>query len=165
MVAWFKMSVEKPGRIRLRKSSSFRSEAKIRRTEPNGTLGFEKMSRSDFGVTEEKLNCPVSKLSPNLALPLSASVTKCNDLMRDKVWELLFEALSRVSGEASNSITEQVNACDPSRIVVSVESTMFQNWGRMNGNHKVKYTGFEEKSSPQPCQAVEAPKDDHRRNG
>ncbi|XP_056161543.1 transcription elongation factor TFIIS-like [Syzygium oleosum] len=102
-------------------------------------LGFEKMSRLDFGVTEEKPNCPVSKLSPNLAPPLSASVTKCNDPMRDKVRELLFEALSRVSGEASNDIIEEVNACDPSRIAVSVESTMFQNWGRMNGTHKMKY--------------------------
>lgn len=152
---------------KFKKSSSFRIEGipkfeatKVRKTERNGTPS-DKMSRSDVDGTEkavcdrnlqgsvkveattatkeEKPNCHVNKLSPNPVQSLSASVAKCNDPMRDRVRELLFEALSRVSGEASKDIIDEVNACDPSSIAVSVESTMFQSWGRMNGAHKMKY--------------------------
>ncbi|XP_030540380.1 transcription elongation factor TFIIS-like [Rhodamnia argentea] len=158
----------KAGENKVKKSSSFRIEGipkseatKVRKTERNGTPGSEKISRLDVGVTEkavcnrnlqgsdkvetitatkeQKPNCDVNKSSPNPAELLSASVTKCDDPMRDRVRELLFEALSRVSGEASKDIVNEVNACDPSSIAASVESTMFQSWGRMNGAHKVKY--------------------------
>ncbi|KAI6670250.1 hypothetical protein NL676_005135 [Syzygium grande] len=158
----------KPRENKVKRSSSFRIEGipmseatKVRKTERNGTPGSEKMSRLDVGVTEKAVcnrilqgsvkvetitatkeetpNCRVNKLSPHPAQPLSASVTKCDDPMRDRVRELLFEALSRVSGEASKDIIDEVNACDPSSIAASVESTMFQSWGRMNGAHKVKY--------------------------
>ncbi|XP_056161546.1 transcription elongation factor TFIIS-like [Syzygium oleosum] len=124
---------------KVKKPSAFQSESKKRKTEPNGTPGSEKLSRSDVGVSEEKPNGHANKLSPSSAQLLSASVTKCNNPMRDRVRELLFEALSRVSAEASEDIIDEVNACDPSSIAVSVESTMFQNWGRMNGTHKMKY--------------------------
>ncbi|XP_030528100.2 transcription elongation factor TFIIS-like [Rhodamnia argentea] len=110
----------KTGENKVENSSSFQSEAKKRKTEPNGTPDSE-------------------KLSPNPAQPVSAMVAKYDDLMRDRARELLFEALSRVSGEASNDIIDEVNACDPSSIAVSVESTLFQNWGCMNGTHKMKY--------------------------
>ncbi|XP_056172203.1 transcription elongation factor TFIIS-like [Syzygium oleosum] len=124
---------------KVKKTSAFQSELKKRKTEPNGTPGSEKLSRSDVGVSEEKPNGHANKLSPGSAQLLSASVTKCNNPMRDRVRELLFEALSRVSAEASEDIIDEVNACDPSSIAISVESTMFQNWGRMNGTHKMKY--------------------------
>ncbi|KAF8009798.1 hypothetical protein BT93_J0711 [Corymbia citriodora subsp. variegata] len=158
----------KAGENKSKRSSSFRVEGipksegtKVRKTERNGTPGSENMSRSDVGVTEkavcnrnlqgsvkvemvtatkeEKPNCHMNKLSPNPAQSLSDSVTKCNDPMRDKVRELLFEAFCRVSGEASKDIIDEVNACDPSSVAVSIESTLFQSWGRMNGSHKVKY--------------------------
>ncbi|KAI6699011.1 hypothetical protein NL676_019130 [Syzygium grande] len=124
---------------KVKKSSSSMSEAKIRKTEANGTPRSDKMSRSEVGVIEERPNRHENTLSPNPAQSSSVSATKCNDPMRDRVRGLLFEALSRVSAEASEDIIDKVNACDPPSIAISVESTMFRNWGRMNGTHKMKY--------------------------
>lgn len=64
---------------------------------------------------------------------------KCNEITRDKIRELLLEAFSKVSGEADEDLKDEVDACDPIRVAVSVESVMFEKMGRSNGAQKVKY--------------------------
>ena len=48
-------------------------------------------------------------------------------------------ALCKVLGEADEESRDEVNACDPYRVAVSVESAMFEKWGKTNGAHKLKY--------------------------
>ncbi|XP_057533846.1 transcription elongation factor TFIIS-like [Amaranthus tricolor] len=71
--------------------------------------------------------------------PKLSSMIKSGDPIRDKMRELLLEALSKVSGEADENYKEEVDACDPIRVAVSVESVMYEKWGRSNGTHKFKY--------------------------
>ncbi|KAK9283668.1 hypothetical protein L1049_011918 [Liquidambar formosana] len=89
---------------------------------------------------DEKKVSGVKKPSNSpVAPPKLTSMIKCNEALRDKVRELLFEALSKVSIEADDDIVDEVNACDPIRVAVSVESVMFEKWGRSNGAQKFKY--------------------------
>lgn len=90
-------------------------------------------------LVKQESNGPAAKRSAPKGPPKLTSMVKCNDAMRDKVRELLFEALSKVYSEADDSIRAEVEACDPIRVAVSVESVMFENWGRSNGTHKFKY--------------------------
>ncbi|CAN6314723.1 unnamed protein product [Urochloa humidicola] len=78
--------------------------------------------------------------------PKLTSLVKCNDATRDKIRELLAEAFTKVSGETSNddreevrNILDEVNACDPFRVAVTVESALFERLGRSTGAHKAKY--------------------------
>ncbi|KAK3145684.1 hypothetical protein QOZ80_3BG0256080 [Eleusine coracana subsp. coracana] len=78
--------------------------------------------------------------------PKLTSLVKCNDATRDKIRELLAEAFSKVSGETSNDDREEVrdllnvvDACDPFRVAVTVESALFERLGRSTGAHKAKY--------------------------
>ncbi|KAJ8632962.1 hypothetical protein MRB53_026298 [Persea americana] len=71
--------------------------------------------------------------------PKLTSIIKCNDSLRDKLREILAEAFSKVSSEADEDIIDEVNACDPIRVAVSVESVMFEKLGRSNGAQKFKY--------------------------
>ncbi|KAF2319301.1 hypothetical protein GH714_014498 [Hevea brasiliensis] len=50
-----------------------------------------------------------------------------------------YEALCKVSSEAKKDSWDDVNACDPIQVAVSVESVLFKHWGRSNGSHKIKY--------------------------
>ncbi|XP_062212818.1 transcription elongation factor TFIIS-like [Phragmites australis] len=78
--------------------------------------------------------------------PKLTSLVKCNDPTRDKIRELLAEAFSKVSGETSKddreevrNILDEVDACDPFRVAVTVESALFEKLGRSTGAHKAKY--------------------------
>ena len=71
--------------------------------------------------------------------PKLKTLVRCNDALRDKIRELLAEALSKVASEADEDIRDEVEACDPIRVAVSVESAMFENLGRSNGAQKLKY--------------------------
>ncbi|RWW47341.1 hypothetical protein BHE74_00046688 [Ensete ventricosum] len=78
--------------------------------------------------------------------PKLTTMIKCNDPVRDKIRELLAEALSKVSCETSEderdevrNILDEVNVCDPIRVAVMVESVMFEKLGRSNGAQKLKY--------------------------
>ncbi|KAE8658379.1 Transcription elongation factor TFIIS [Hibiscus syriacus] len=71
--------------------------------------------------------------------PKLTSLVKCNDPLRDKFREILVEALSKVASEADQDILDQVNAADPIRVAVSVESVMFEKMGKSNGAQKFKY--------------------------
>ena len=79
-------------------------------------------------------------MSSSSAAPSKQKATiKSNDAMRGKIRELLQEALSRVSGETDEDIMDEVNACDPIRVAVTVESVLFEKWVPSNGAQKVKY--------------------------
>jgi len=71
--------------------------------------------------------------------PKLTSMIKCNDALRDKFREILYEAFSKVVNEAEGEDLARVNACDPVRIAVSVETVMFEKLGRSNGAQKFKY--------------------------
>ncbi|GAB2288063.1 hypothetical protein Dimus_022407 [Dionaea muscipula] len=88
---------------------------------------------------ENQLNSSHKSRAAPIAPPKLSSMIKCNDLLRDKVRELLLEALSKVPNEADGGIREEVDACDPIRVAVIIESALFDNWGRSNGANKNKY--------------------------
>uniref|UniRef100_A0A5B7A8Y6 Transcription elongation factor n=1 Tax=Davidia involucrata TaxID=16924 RepID=A0A5B7A8Y6_DAVIN len=110
-----------------------------------GTFKAEKIDRSETVKVEkipkeEKQASSMKKPSqaPN-GPPKLTSLIKCYDAVRDKIRELLLEALSKVSGEADEDFKDEVSACDPIRVAVAVESMMFEKMGRSNGAQKVKY--------------------------
>ncbi|CAK9136719.1 unnamed protein product [Ilex paraguariensis] len=89
---------------------------------------------------EEKQTSNVRKpASSPIAPPKLSSGISCKDPLRDKIRELLSEALCRVAGEVDEDQRDEVNACDPFRVAVLVESAMFEKWGRSNGVQKSKY--------------------------
>ncbi|CAL9754250.1 unnamed protein product [Musa acuminata subsp. burmannicoides] len=86
---------------------------------------------------------PPSTVTASLKL---ASIVKCNNPVRDRLRELLAEAFSRVSKETAESETEEVrniqdevDACDPIRIAVALESVLFEKLGTSIGAQKHKY--------------------------
>ncbi|GKF94593.1 hypothetical protein Tco_0284293, partial [Tanacetum coccineum] len=52
--------------------------------------------------------------------------------------ELRDEALCKVHWEIEDELRDDANVADPYRVVVSVESVMFEKWGRSNGAQKLK---------------------------
>lgn len=87
-----------------------------------------------------------------VAAPKLSNLVYCNDAVRDKIRELLSEALCRVSSEVEEHLRGKVDACDPIRVAVCLESAMFEKWGRSNGAQKVKYRSimFNIKDSSNP---------------
>ncbi|KAK1409270.1 hypothetical protein QVD17_35796 [Tagetes erecta] len=75
----------------------------------------------------------------SVAPPKLSSLVYCKDPVRDKIRELLSEALCKVSGEVEDELRDDVDASDPYRVAVSVESAMFEKWGKSNGAQKFKY--------------------------
>ncbi|EPS72372.1 hypothetical protein M569_02382 [Genlisea aurea] len=72
--------------------------------------------------------------------PKLTSLVSCKDPLRDKVREILSEALSKVYGEVDeDELKDTVSNCDPMRVAVMVESAMFEKWGKSNGAQKFKY--------------------------
>lgn len=158
--------VQKPGTIKVEKTSKV-EYVKIEKTDNDDlrksgsfsrsdTIKVEKVVRADTAmlgkinqgetvkvekiIKEEKQVGAVKKPSNAAnAPPRLNSMIKCNDSLRDKIRELLLEALSKVSNEADDDIRDEVNACDPIRVAVSVESLMFEKMGRSNGTQKFKY--------------------------
>ncbi|PKA60286.1 hypothetical protein AXF42_Ash008345 [Apostasia shenzhenica] len=98
-------------------------------------------------LSKEEQQPSVAKKPPVPAGPPKfTSMVKCNDPVRDKLRELLAEAFSKVFDEAGKderqevrNILDEIDACDPIRVAVTVESVMFEKLGRSNGSHKVKY--------------------------
>ncbi|KAD5961400.1 hypothetical protein E3N88_12873 [Mikania micrantha] len=83
-------------------------------------------------------NKPAAK-SVGMATPKLTSLVYCKDPVRDKIRELLSEALCKVSEEVDDELRDEADASDPYRVAVSVESAMFEKWGRSNGAQKFKY--------------------------
>ncbi|KAL8232142.1 hypothetical protein R6Q57_001920 [Mikania cordata] len=104
---------------------------KVRRA---NSVKVEKMK--DLQVESEKKEPATNDVSP----PKLNSLVYCKDPVRDKIRELLADALSKVHGEVDDDCDESKDkACDPYRVAVSVETAMFEKWGKSNGAQKVKY--------------------------
>ncbi|XP_023531955.1 transcription elongation factor TFIIS-like [Cucurbita pepo subsp. pepo] len=146
----------------LQKSSSMKVErvSKVEQFDRNGSTSSVKYSRSASAVSEknsvkvEKTDSVVKvermvkeekkisiekKPSGAAGPPKLTSMIKSKDAARDKIRELLVEAFSKVPGEADEDVMDEVNASDPIRVAVSVESVMFENWGGSTGAQKAKY--------------------------
>ncbi|XP_042410468.1 transcription elongation factor TFIIS-like [Zingiber officinale] len=110
-----------------------------------GSVKSEKANSDGFSKDENME--PLSKKPPldTYSLKLN-SMVKCNDSVRDKIRELIAEAFSRVPKETAESksdevrnILDEVDACDPIRVAVSVESALFEKLGLSTGSQKYKY--------------------------
>ncbi|XAR55728.1 hypothetical protein NMG60_11035909 [Bertholletia excelsa] len=125
-------SVEASDTIKVEKKARPVDNFKAEKNEFRGTNMVEK-------ITKEEISASSSRKQASNALPKLTSMVKCNDAIRDKMRELLLEALSKVPSEADEDIKDEVDACDPIRVAVAVESVMFEKMGRSNGAQKVKY--------------------------
>ncbi|XP_074585291.1 transcription elongation factor TFIIS-like [Curcuma longa] len=127
--------VSKLGSVKLEKTNS---------TEVGHTNGGE-LNKEGFSKDENME--PLSK-KPRLdtdSLKLS-SMVKCNSPVRDKIRELMAEAFLRVPKETAESksdevrnILDEIDACDPIHVAVSVESALFEKLGLSTGPQKFKY--------------------------
>lgn len=86
-------------------------------------------------LKDEKLSSNVASAGP----PKLSALVYCKDPIRDKVRELLAEALCKVSVEVDDDLRDAVNECDPHRVAVQVETAMFEKWGKSSGAQKFKY--------------------------
>ncbi|RCV40263.1 hypothetical protein SETIT_9G038600v2 [Setaria italica] len=136
------MKVEKrDGDVKGQKPDS----VKVEKTASNGSkahpVKVERVSKEVGRTPDTKKPASVPTGPPKLT-----SLVKCNDATRDKIRELLAEAFAKVSGETRNddreevrNILDEVDACDPFRVAVTVESALFERLGRSTGAHKAKY--------------------------
>ncbi|CAL9075092.1 unnamed protein product [Musa acuminata var. zebrina] len=124
-------------------SKSERNKIENNSSNDSGVLAVndERIPKEDHQASTTKKPSMVPAGPPKLT-----TMVKCNDLVRDKVRELLAEAFSKVSCETSEderdevrNILDEVDACDPIRAAVLVESVMFEKLGRSNGSQKLKY--------------------------
>ncbi|KAK3212791.1 hypothetical protein Dsin_017497 [Dipteronia sinensis] len=126
--------------VKVEKSGSISKveSVKVEKKEANGNAS--KIVKVDKIIKEEKQASSVKKSSQSpIATPKLTTLIKCNDSLRDKIRELLVEALSKVANEVDEENISAVKACDPIRVAVSVESAMFEKLGKSNGAQKLKY--------------------------
>ncbi|KAK1322335.1 hypothetical protein QJS10_CPA03g00908 [Acorus calamus] len=126
---------QKPETVKVTRSESM----KIERTTTE-TVKTERVSKSESVKVEKIENGGTIKvekkpLVPPIVPPKLSSMINCNDPNRNKVREIVAEALSRVAEETPEDLIEEVNACDPIRVAVAVETAMFEKFG----NQKMKY--------------------------
>ncbi|XP_073314638.1 transcription elongation factor TFIIS-like [Primulina huaijiensis] len=89
---------------------------------------------------KEKTSSEIRKQASNpVGPPKLSSLVYCKDSTRDKLREILAEALCKVSGEVDDEFREKAVACDPYRVAVLVETAMFEKWGKSTGAQKFKY--------------------------
>jgi transcription elongation factor S-II len=93
----------------------------------------KKPKEEEASITNKKVS------SSSNGPPKLTSMIKCNDAVRDKIREIIHEAFSKVVNEAEGENMVRVNACDPVRVAVTVETLMFEKLGRSNGAQKLKY--------------------------
>ncbi|KAJ9145944.1 hypothetical protein P3X46_028271 [Hevea brasiliensis] len=104
--------------------------AKVEKIDWEETTNVEKLSKEEKHLSNAKKpsqapNAP-SKLTTlmkcnNAAPSKLTTLVKCNNAVSDKVHELLMEALSKVASEVDKDLKDEVSACDPIQIVVSIE--------------------------------------------
>lgn len=116
--------------------------AKTERPSPAENVKVEKPT-----TKEVKKPAQGSSVTPKLT-----SMVRSNDSARDKVREMLHEALAKVASESGEEFADRVKACDPIRVAVTVESVLFENWGGSTGAQKAKYRSliFNLKDSKNP---------------
>ncbi|XP_043702683.1 transcription elongation factor TFIIS-like [Telopea speciosissima] len=134
--------IDQGERIKSEKAS-FSDTIKVEKIE---TVKMEKKSSGSEFVKVEMISKEYKQASGMKKPPQASngppkltSMLKCNDSTRDKLRENLAEAFSRVFNEVTEDFREEVNACDPIRVAVSVESVLFEKIGRSNGAQKFKY--------------------------
>jgi transcription elongation factor S-II len=152
------IDVRSPKPIKVEKNSSNGTSVKIEKRDVDVRSpkpAFVKVENSSNEpkaqpVKVERISSRTPDVKKSSSVPIGppklTSLVKCNDATRDKIRELLAEAFSKVSGETSNddreevrNISDKVDACDPFRVAVTVESSLFERLGRSTGAHKAKY--------------------------
>ncbi|XP_010252041.1 PREDICTED: transcription elongation factor TFIIS-like isoform X2 [Nelumbo nucifera] len=123
---------------KISRAGSFKTEkreaVKVEKIDGVENAKIEKLSKEEKQASGIKKPLQASNGPPKLT-----TMIKSNDAMRDKIRDILAEAFSKVSTEADEDVRDEVDACDPIRVAISVESVLFGKWGRSNGAHKVKY--------------------------
>ncbi|CAI0474777.1 unnamed protein product [Linum tenue] len=159
--SWKQLVVNETTKRKQAEKSPTASAVKVEKTSTNGAVKVEKAKSSSNGAikVENRAGPDIVKVEKTIveeikshhankpprpaaiAPPKLSSLVRCNDPMRDKVRELLAEALAKVVGEVDDDddITREVGARDPIRVAVSVESAMFDKLGKSNGGQKLKY--------------------------
>ncbi|KAK6145710.1 hypothetical protein DH2020_022530 [Rehmannia glutinosa] len=117
----------------IQRINSFKTDQKSR-TNPFATPNSDKALKSETFSSVE-----IEKVQKIEGRKLN-SLIYCNDPTRDKVREILAEALSKVCNEVDDDLLkDKANGRDPYHVAVSVETAMFEKWGKSSGAHKVKY--------------------------
>ncbi|KAJ8540190.1 hypothetical protein K7X08_026579 [Anisodus acutangulus] len=128
------VKVEKMSRVDNVKIERMTSKSEKVVVKSESSIAEKKVERVNVVKTEKSSSNVASAAPPKLG-----ALIYCKDSVRDKVRELLAEALCKVSGEVDDDLRDEVNACDPYRVAVQVETAMFEKWGRSNGTQKFKY--------------------------
>ncbi|KAK4353863.1 hypothetical protein RND71_026057 [Anisodus tanguticus] len=128
------VKVEKMSRVDNVKVERTTSKSEKVVVKSESSIAEKKVQRVNVVKTEKSSSNVASAAPPKLG-----ALIYCKDSVRDKVRELLAEALCKVSGEVDDDLRDEVNACDPYRVAVQVETAMFEKWGRSNGTQKFKY--------------------------
>ncbi|KAJ8537182.1 hypothetical protein K7X08_035583 [Anisodus acutangulus] len=126
--------------LTLKSERAVKSESSFTDVQSENVTVLKTESTTSKSVKIEKK--PKDEKSPNVvsaAPPKLSALVYCKDSVRDKVRELLAEALCKVSGEVDDDLRDTVNACDPYRVAVQVETAMFEKWGKSSGAQKLKY--------------------------
>ncbi|BFG23003.1 hypothetical protein CerSpe_092770 [Prunus speciosa] len=126
----------KPSSEKAYSSETVKTERKVQ----NANAVKTEKAASAESVKVEKIAKEVKKPALNSSAPPKlTSMIKSNDTARDRVRGMLHEALSKVSQEADERFADYVNASDPIRVAVTVESVLFEHWGGSTGAQKAKY--------------------------
>lgn len=137
------VKVEQNSAAKKLKVEGIKSEVKIEKSEVVQTTknATGKHVKVETKVKVEKPTSEVRKTASDpVGPPKLTSLVYCKDPIRDKLREIIAEALCKVSKELNDDdLKERVNDCDPYRVAVIVETTMFEKWGKSNGAQKFKY--------------------------
>ncbi|KAJ0258784.1 Transcription elongation factor TFIIS [Hirschfeldia incana] len=127
---------------KLQRGDSAKSIKVVERKEPDSKVNNGVKIEQHRGQTVKNENQSSMKApakAPGNSAPKLTSMVKCNDPVRDKIRELLVDAMSKVHEESDDYDRARVVGCDPIRVAVAVESHMFEKLGRSTGAQKVKY--------------------------
>lgn len=92
-------------------------------------------------VESKNVTPPVSEISSSsngYVPPKLGKIPKAGDATRDRVRELMAEALAKVCTEVTDDAFEAAKATDPTKVAVAVETAMFTTLGSSKGNAKYR---------------------------
>ncbi|CAF2094798.1 BnaA05g34790D [Brassica napus] len=144
---WKKLVIEETSKSKLDRKDANPAPVKVQKLQRGDSAKSIKVEERK--ERDNKVNAGASKenqsstkapaKAPLNGAPKLTSMVKCNDPVRDKIRELLVDAMSKVHDESDDYDRARVVGCDPIRVAVSVESHMFEKLGRSTGAQKVKY--------------------------
>nr|GLL40385.1 transcription elongation factor TFIIS [Ipomoea trifida]GMD53020.1 transcription elongation factor TFIIS-like [Ipomoea batatas] len=129
-------------------SASAKSEKVIKSERPMSEKKVESVDVVKTGKSSASAHVRVEKTTnagkpssfgANPAPPKLNALIYCKDADRDKIRELIAQALCKVIDEVDDDLKADVNACDPYRIAVQVETALYEKWGGSKGAQKFKY--------------------------